>query len=676
MAFRNVSAAAVALVCLLTAVCTGNASAQDAVGGFKTLNQPKSGKKTPRKPGSAWTLEMPLGFRKLSTIDTLLYNYQRQAVPSLATDAYASTGNLGGPGIDMIFFNRPDGRPFFFADALYQWLPSAFDAKYYNVYIPMTLLSYNTGGSKQNAQDRLRGVFAGNVNRRIGLTATVDYLYSKGSYQGQSTKDLSFTAGGYYAGDRYEVQAMYAHYNMLGKENGGITDPLYITDPAVLQAGVSKIEPLSIPVNLQDAHSRVSGQQLMVNQAYNVGYWRKEEVNDTLTRDVYVPVTKFVWTLGWQTSRHVFHNEDTDGAEKFWKNRYLTTGVTHDNTYASTLSNTVGIELLEGFRKWARFGLSAFITHELRHYAQTAYTASPEESSESGLTPLPEGFSISPKANRNLVWVGGELAKRKGSILTYAARARFGLIGDVAGDIDLRGAVATRFRLLSDSAGVSAYARFRNQSQPYLLQHYISNHFAWNNDFGKTRSLRIGGEINLRRTGTTISAGVENLQNYVYFDRNSLPRQYGKSVRIFSASLKQNLRFGIWNWRNSLTYQATSNADVIPLPALSVYSNMYLEFTAFKVLRAQIGVDCNYYTRYRGLDYQPATMTFHTCGDARVGNYIWMDAYATFKLKKVRFFVMVSHVNQGLFSKDYFAMPLYPMNPRKFQLGLSIDFAD
>ncbi len=642
---------------------------------IKAINSPKQGVQEPRKPGSAWTLEQPLGFRQLSTIDTLLYNYQRQAVPSLTSDAYASTGNLGGPGLNMIFFNRPARQQFFFADALYAWLPSANNAKYYNVYIPMTLLSYNTGGSKQTTQDRLRGVFAGNVNRRIGVTGTVDFLYSKGTYANQSTKNLSFTAGGYYYGDRYQMQAMFAHYNMLGKENGGITDALYITDPAELQAGVSKIEPGSIPVKLQNAHSRLQGTEVMVNQTYNVGYYHPVEVNDTLTRDEYVPVTQFVWTLGWDAYRHMFVDKGSEDAE-FWQNHYMSKNSTRDRTYYSALTNTVGIALLEGFRKWAKFGLSAYLTHQLRHVAQTPDTLTAAERLTLNLTPLPEDFNCRRKVSRNVIWVGGNLSKRKGSVLTYSADAKIGLVGDVAGDLDLSGRINTRFRLFADSVNVEAYAHFRNESQPWLLQHYRSNNFVWDNDFGKTRSLRFGGDLDLRRTGTRLSVGLENLQNYVYFDDSSLPQQCGKNISIFSATLEQNLHFGIWNWNNRLTYQKTSNDAVLPLPALSVYSNMFLGFTAFKVLHSQIGVDCNYYTRYRGVDYQPATMTFHTCGDARIGNYIWMDAYATFKLKKVRFFVMVSHVNQGLFSKDYFAMPLYPMNPRKFQLGLSIDFAD
>lgn len=623
---------------------------------------------------SAWTLIYPLGLHRTSTIDTLLYNYQRQAVPALVSDAYATTGNLGAEGMNMIFFQRAPRREFFFADALDAWLPLDSRQKFYNVYTPMTLLSYGLGGNKQSNQDRLRMNFAGNVNRRIGLGAMVDYLYSKGCYQNQATKDFTFGVSGYYRGDRYELQAFYNHWNFLNKENGGITDPLYITDPAVLQGGVDNIEPKSIPVNLDNAHSRVNGQQLFINNAYNVGYWRTEEVNDTLTRDVYVPVTKFIWSLDYRTDRHRF--TDRGDNPDFWKDTYFSTSRSDDNTHFSDLSNTVGIQMIEGFRKWAKFGLNVYATYSFQKFTQTADTLDRSLPLPEGLTPLPEGFSIKEKHSRSLLSIGAQITKQKGSILTYALEGRLGIVGDVAGDIDINGRIDTRFRLFGDTVQLGARGHFRNTAQPYLLQHYISNHFAWDNDFGKTRSFRAEGELTIPWTRTVLSAGVENLQNYVYFASSGLPVQSGASVQIVSASLRQRLQAGIWHWDNTVTWQHSSKKEVLPLPALSVYSNMYLWFTAFRVLHLQIGVDCGYYTKYYAPSYQPATMSFVNQQETKCGGYPLMDIYVTAKLSKVRFYVMMSHINQGWFSKDYFSMPLYPVNPRSFRIGLSIDFAN
>lgn len=628
---------------------------------------------------SAWTLATPLGLHEPSTIDTLAYNYQRRAIPSMVTDAYATTGNIGGEGLDMIWFRRPDSTPFFFIDALRPWLPWADTQKFYNVYKQMTLVGYDFAGTSDNHLDRLTLDFAGNVNRRIGIGASGQYLISKGSYSNQAAKDFNFGLSGYYMGDRYEMQAFYNHYDMKNQENGGITDPLYITDPAELQGGVSSIQPKSIPVNLTAAQNHVNGQQLFMTHAFKLGYWNEEQVNDTLTRDVYVPVMKFIYSLDLQTAKREFVNNNRAEGAKFWNDTfYLTPDNTQDLSYYTSLTNTLGLNMIEGFQKWAQFGLSAYASFEYRRFKQTTGYALPELTEEqlSSLTPLPAGVSVSPKHSENILWVGGRLERQRGRIVNYMADVRFGLSDRQAGNIDLKGRIDTHIPLFGDTVNISATGRFRNETPSWLLQEYISNHFAWKNSFGKIRSARVGGRLDIPWTRTSVSVDFENIQNRIYFTPESLPAQYAGSVQVFSAALRQNFKVGILRWDNTVTYQATSNADVLPLPALAVYSNLYLQFTAFKVLHVQFGVDCDYYTRYRGIDFQPATMSFHNESETPVGNFMLCNAYVNFKLYKTRFYVLVSHVNRGWFSKDYFSMPLYPVNPLRFQLGLAVDFAN
>lgn len=665
---------ALLLICAVTATAAAQEPVGAPTGGLRQL-APKSLPESETRKGSAWTLDLPLGMHFPSTIDTLTYNYQRQTIPSMISDAYASQGNLGGEGINMLFFERPYYSKFFFNDAIAPWIPSFEKTKFYNVYVPTTILSYNFGGNKENAQNRLKADFAGNVNRRIGIGAFIDYLHSKGCYENQAAKNLNFGLSFYYLGDRYEAQTFLNHFNTVIKANGGITDDLYIMDPGVLQGGVDKIEAKSIPTRLTRAQNRVNGMEFYMNHAYKIGYWEEEQVNDTLTRKKYIPVTKIIYSLDYRAGHHEFKNRDGEQGREFWPNAYFNADRTEDHTRYWTLSNSIGISMIEGFRKWARFGLAAYATYEYRHYDQVNPELYIPDESEHEITPLPETW-IDPKANSHLLWVGGRINKQQGAVIRYNADAKFGLVGSVAGDIDINGDISTLFRMLGDTVGIRAYGFFRNTAVPYLLQKYISNHFYWNNDFGKTRSFRVGGELTIPWTRTVLRAGVENVQNYVYFDSESLPRQYGGSVQIFSATLDQKLKFGIWNWNNTITYQTSSKKEVIPLPALSIYSNMFLHFRAFKVLDLQIGIDCDWYTRYYGLELQPATMTFHTQDKTKVGNYAFCNAYITARLYKVRFYVLWSHVNQGLFSKDYFSMPHYPVNPRRLMLGLSVDFAD
>lgn len=670
------------IICLLLATfAAAGASQQPLPEGAEIPDLEDGAKKEANKKyiPSAWTLETPLGLHAPSTIDTLSYNYQRHAIPSMVTDAYATTGNLGAEGLDMLYFGRKDATPFFFIDALRTWLPAFDKQKFYNVYRPMTLVSYDFAGTSNNHLDNLNLDFAGNVNRRIGIGATGRYLISKGSYENQAAKDFNFGLSGYYIGDRYEMQAFFNHYDLKNKENGGITDPLYITDPAELQGGVSTIQPKSIPIRLTTAQNHVNGAEIFMTHAFKVGYREEVEVNDTLTRSVYVPVMKFIYSMDFTTAKHRFVNSNKTQATDFWGDRfYLNPDRTNDRSYYTSFTNTLGLSMIEGFQKWAQFGLSAYASFEYRRFKQTTAYASDELTEEqyASITPLPEGVAVSPKHTENILRVGGRLDRQHGRIINYMADVSFGLSDRQAGEIDLQGAVRTHIPLFGDTVALSATGRFRNETPSWLLMEYISNHFAWKNNFGKTRSMRVGGRLDIPWTRTSVSVDLENVQNRIYFTPESLPSQYGGSVQVFSAALRQNFKVGILRWDNIVTYQATSNMDVIPLPALTVYSNLYLQFTAFKVLHVQFGVDCDYYTRYRGINYQPATMIFRSEKETPVGNFMLCNAYLNFKLYKTRFYVLVSHVNQGWFSKDYFSMPLYPINPLRFQLGLAVDFAN
>ena len=633
------------------------------------------------RQGSAWTLAYPLGQHIESTIDTTLYNYQRIAIPAMYSDAMATTGNLGGEALNMIYFRRPEPSAFFFDRSLAIWTPSLGSQKFYNVYAPMTLLAYNFAGNRNNHTDRLSAQFAGNVNRRIGVAAFIDYLYSKGCYANQSSKDFLYGANVYYTGHRYEMQVLYHAYNFLNKENGGITNDLYITDPAELQAGDSHVESLSIPVNLSGAFTRMTGSRIFTTQAYKVGFWEEEVVNDTLTREIYVPVTKFIYSLDYETRHHRFLNTNSSGDRSFWDNTYISLTGTDDHTRYWQLTNSVGIELMEGFRKWAKFGLSAYASYRIRKYTQVTGLDDYQGVDPDGdlLTPVPANMDIAPKVTQSLLWVGGRLEKTQGSLLKYAADAKFGLVGEAAGEIDINGHIQTNFKLFGDTVKFEARGAFSNLTPAWLLKQYISNHFVWQNDFGKIRKFNVGGELGIPWTRTSVSANFESVQNMIYFNPQSLPSQHGGTVGIFALRLNQELHFGIWNWNNTVTYQASTNNDVLPLPTLAIYSNMYLGFKAFRVLTLQIGIDCDYFTRYRGMAYQPATATFHVQApdDAvKVGNYPLMNAYVTAKLYKVRFFLLWSHFNQGLFSKNYFSLPHYPIDPRRLQFGLSVDFAN
>lgn len=646
---------------------------------YAQSNQGSSSGQSKRKPAdipdiitTAWEATEPMGLREWVPVDTLEDNYYLRSVASAVSDAYATTGNLGGAGKNMLFMQQRPLTQFFLNESMLQWFPLLSNHIYYNSAQPFTQVSYNTGGTRDNSQDRLTTIFSGNINRVTQIGANMDYLYSKGSYNNQSGKHFNWGFNGSYIGDHYEFQGAWYHYNALNKDNGGITDDLYITDPAKLQGGVTSINPKSIPTNLSKAHTRVKGGELFLNNTYKLGFWH--ETHDSINADSviareYVPVTSVTWTLNYTDAKHRF---DDTGSEvgTFWPDNYFSNSNTDDYTTYWSLKNTLGISLLEGFNKYAKFGLSAFLTYEMRKFTLAVPADEP-----SGPTPLPDYFSTMEREKKqNLAWVGAQISKQHGSILTYGAIGEIGLIGDAIGEVRARGHIATNIPMFGDTVSVKGYGALSNLTAPYLINNFISNNFIWKNNFGKERRLRLGGTLDIPWTDTSIDIGTETLQNFIYFNDQGLPAQYSDAIQVFSAHLSQKLNVGILHFDNSITYQTSSNTDILPLPALALFSNLYIK-CKIATLSLQAGIDCNYYTRYYAPAFQPATNTFHNQHKAKLGNYPFMNAYANMKLGRTRFYVMMTHVNQGLIGdNNYFSSPHYPLNPRRLLFGLSVEF--
>ena len=102
-----------------------------------------------------------------------------------------------------------------------------------------------------------------------------------------------------------------------------------------------------------------------------------------------------------------------------------------------------------------------------------------------GLTPRPD-ISNPRSHGESLLWVGGEISKQKGELLTYHVNGKFGLAGAIIGDIDVTADIRSRFRLWNDTVQLRAYGFFKNSEPSYFYKKYTSNHFIWDNDFELT----------------------------------------------------------------------------------------------------------------------------------------------------------------------------------------------
>lgn len=404
----------------------------------------------------------------------------------------------------------------------------------------------------------------------------------------------------------------------------------------------------------------------------------KEKEAQEWMKDEYVPVTSFIHTATFDNYKRIFQANDTpDGyyLNDYYDESLQTSDSIYDKTKHWELRNTLAVALLEGFNKWAKAGLKAFTTYELRHYT------------------LPNDDLTIGSYNEKTLYVGGQLNKTQGSVLHYNVTGTVGVMGDSNGDVTVDADADVNFRLLGDTVQLAAKAFFHSTSPTYYFTKYNSRHLKWDIDFDNTVHSRIEGIFSLNRTRTQLRVGFDEIKNYTYFaqsydlqangtnyqrlNNTVAPIQENSPISLLTLQLKQDFTLGMFNWENVITYQSSSNNNALPVPKLNIYSNLYIKFKIARVLKCDLGADVRYFTKYYAPDYSPALGQFTTQASednrVKVGNYPIVNVYANFFLKHTRFFVMLSHVNYTEGGK-YFFTPHYPLNQRLFRFGLSWNF--
>ena len=406
----------------------------------------------------------------------------------------------------------------------------------------------------------------------------------------------------------------------------------------------------------------------------------KKQADSMWMKREFVPVTSFIHTIQFDNYRRIYQAYNTPSnyyANNYNVQEYLSGDSIYDKTRYYSLKNTFALSLLEGFNKWAKAGLKAFITSDLRHFT------------------LPNATGIDSYNEHNLS-IGAQLSKTQGKLLHYDAIAETWLTGSDAGQMKLDVNADLNFKLFGDTLTLSANGFLYRLNPTFYYRHFHSRHAWWDNDnLSKMIHSRIQGILNYQKTRTTLRVEIDEIKNYTYFassyntindnrvNHAIIVKQNNGLIHLLTASISQDFTFGPINWENMITYQNSSNKTVLPVPALNIYSNLYLRFKIAHVLRCDFGADVRYFTKYYAPDYVPIlgqyaiqTNTDTNGNDNRieVGNYPVANVYANFHLKHTRFFIMLSHFNAGTGRKNYFFTPHYPLNQSILRFGLSWNF--
>ena len=636
----------------------------------------------------SWKVTRRLGNIIPVPVDTLQAGFQNSNDPAGPTGQYNYLGNLGSPRMSRIFFDRKEESQFFFTDPYDQSVLRPEDVTFTNTLSPYTNLTYYKSFNSRNSEERFKSYFAVNANKRLGFGFYIDYLYGRGMYNNQSTAFFNGGLFSSYRGDKYEMHFIFNNDNLKMRENGGITDDRYITDPLEMAEGKKQYASTDIPTLFNKVWNHNTSYHTFLTHRYNLGFYKERE--DSVTTDSvqivqdFVPVTSFIHTLELDLNGRKYITQDDNQNRDFFEHTYFGND-SIDKNRRTSIRNTFGISLREGFNKWAKAGLTAFLTHEYRDFTLPDSTNIP-------------GERVIKHYKENVVYVGGELLKQQGNLLHYKVLGEFAVAGEDAGQFRVEGNGDLNLNILGDSVRLDVNAYVKNLNPVFYYRNFHSKHYWWDHsDLSKIMRTRIEGKLNFKRFGTTLRAGIENIKNYTYLANTSLPVtnnqgeitgfknnasvfQHSGNLQIFTAMLQQKLKFGILHLDGEVVYQKSSEQSILPLPELSAYGNLYLKGGLVKnVLQAELGVDVRYFTKYNAPDYSPVIGQFYLQNPKNqiaIGGCPMVNVYANLHWKRTRIFLMMYNVNQTMGNSRYFLAPHYPISPRILKLGISWNFFD
>lgn len=625
----------------------------------------------------AWNVSLLRNEVNMTAVDTAITSLQ-VSYPFLRSgvgDAYQ--GNLGGASIPLSYFDRPAYRDFAFSQAFDAYLIHPETARFFNVKKPFTHFSYYSSGNASNYEEGFYLTHAQNISPSSGFNVDYRSQGTKGFYRWSKARDKNLSLAFSHTGKKYSLHAGYI-YNMTdNQENGGVVSDLVIT--------VDREElPVNTTFKLTDARNTLKSNTFYLVQSY--GFPLGGLADDDMT--IAGSSSLFVGhSMTYSRSRKVYtdthsgtiYNEPKPTEEdpeamvrglEFYNKWYLNPNSTRDSIGESLLSNRAFVQI----QPFDRDGIVGLIDAGIGIDMHKYYTLLPKDY----ITASRDGVG------RTDIYVYGAIDGKFRSYFGWGADLRFDPIGDRRGDIEIGARASMSAFIKGRPITLSGRFRMERRSPAYWTERMTSNHFMWSNSFGKETETRLDVRLSIPSWALEIGGSQSVVTDKIYYDAQALPNQWDGTVSVTGLYADKVFRLGGLHLKNRVLLQWSTEEKVIPVPMASVYLSWYYEFvvarserTGKEALRAQIGVDGRYNTKYYAFGYMPSTAQFYNQREKELGEYPVLDVFIAAKWKRVRLLLKFEHLNENMFgSREYFTLLHYPLKKRVFKIGFSWAFYD
>ena len=334
----------------------------------------------------------------------------------------------------------------------------------------------------------------------------------------------------------------------------------------------------------------------------------------------------------------------------------------------STRMLTVDNKLFFRLQPWARDAVVSQISGGLGYQWNSIYAFNPD-------------MFLTGNGNRSLhdlyVYAGARGQYRK--YLNWGAQARYSFLGYWQNDFSVDADLDVSFYPFKDkSEPIVLGGKFSTslKEPDWFSQHYYSNHYVWDNDFGKTSTTKVEAFLDIPKWRLEASFSYGLVNNYLYNDTLGVIRQHDGLINVMSGYVRKDFKLWKFHLDNKILFQYSSNRDVLPLPMLTFHMRYYLELEAVRnVLTVQIGADATMNTPYYAPAYNPALGTFQLQTRELIGYNPYIDVFLNMQWKRVNVFIKVINVGQGwpdggnMFSAYHYIRPY-----RGFKVGIHWPF--
>ncbi len=668
------------------------------------------------------------GLRDQSTDSSFNYNFHDN--PIYKEDVNATWLGVIGSPVQLYDYSKRqeiENAVFYTPYSLYTYTPE--NLPQFNTKTPYTELAYygTLFANKEKEESNIRIRTTQNITPELNILLEYHRYGSRGMLRNEATDNRNVVMAANYTGKKYLMHTGYIYDRIERSENGGIVDTKWIRDTVV--------DSREIEVYLNDASNMLKRNTLFLDQTYRIPFTfldkevraqkkearllKKEEKLKMMRRDSIMATgdslgiaalmeeirldsiakaqndsiaaaakaeslaaadstataaednitTAFI---GHSSEYSVFRktyrdNINNDLGKQFFDDRfYINPTQSMDSLRVMKFENRAFIRL----QPWKEDGIVSKLDLGIGDKLANYYTFNPADYIQG-----------SSNVIQNSVYLYAGAKGQYKKYLEWDAFGKYNFLGYEINDFTVNGNLTFKaypFRKDRQSP-LELRARFETslKEPDYYQQHLFTNHYKWDNDFGKISTTKVEASVSVPRWKLDASFSYALLSNNIYYDTLGVARQNTKPMSVMSATLRKDFQLWKFHFDHRVLFQLSSDKEVMPLPMLALNLRYYFEFDVVKnAMRMQIGANGRFTTKWYAPAYNPVLGVFHNQNKEQFGNCPVLDVFVNVQWKRVSVFLKAVNMNMGwpLDKADYFTAAGYIGPQRAFKIGVTWPF--